>query len=82
MNVGSIASTDPEAPGIVVLTNEETGEITMRFGAEANRSGRQRFDGGYTVFRVQHVTGGRIAGEWVSGTSRNVAGGHFCGERI
>ncbi len=82
VNVGSIASTDPEAPGIVVLTNEETDEITMRFGAEANRSGRQRFDGGYTVFRVQHVAGGHIAGEWVSGTSRNVAGGHFCGERV
>ena len=65
-----------------MLINEDAGEIMMRFGAEANRSGRQRFDGGYTVFRVQHVAGGRIAGEWVSGTSRDVAGGYFCGERI
>jgi len=81
VNVGSMASTDPEAPGIVVQTNEDAGEIMMRFGAEANRSGRMRFDGGYTVFRVQHVAGGRIAGEWVSGTSRDVAGGHFCGKR-
>ncbi len=81
VNVGSMASTDPEAPGIVVMTNEDAGDIMMRFGAEANRYGRLRFDGGYTVFRVQHVAGGRIAGEWVSGTSRDVAGGHFCGKR-
>ena len=39
----------------------------LRVGSEANRRGVRRFDGAFTVLRVQQVTDEGFAGTWESG---------------
>jgi hypothetical protein len=87
VQVGTIASTDPAAPGVLVIQrHERTGqapraEITLRLGSEANRRDRHRIEGGYTALRVRQVTATEFAGTWASGVVRQRSAGYFCAVR-
>jgi hypothetical protein len=76
---GDPGSTDPESPGVLVI--ERPGQIMLRMGSEANRRGVRRFDGAFTVLRVQQVTDAGFAGTWESGVNMDRSGGHFCASR-
>jgi hypothetical protein len=76
---GDPGSTDPESPGVLVI--ERPGQILLRVGSEANRRGVRRFDGAFTVLRVQQVTDKGFAGTWQSGVGMDRSGGHFCANR-
>ena len=76
---GDPASADPESPGVLVI--ERPGQVMLRVGSEANRRGVRRFDGAFTVLRVQQVTEAGFAGTWESGLNLDRAGGHFCASR-
>jgi hypothetical protein len=85
VQVGSLDSEDPLAPGVLVLERhyekqdgDPAAEVTIRFGSDANRRGITRFDGGYAaLFALQAGTSG-IAGNWASGVTSLQSGGHFC----
>lgn len=86
VSVGSTRSKDPMQPGVLVVERYATGdnastEIVIRLGSEANRRDRQRFDGGYTVLRVQEVSDQGMAGTWASGITAERAAGYFCAVR-
>jgi hypothetical protein len=76
---GDPASANPESPGVLVI--ERPGQVLLRVGSEANRRGVQRFDGAFTVLRVQEVTDAGFAGTWESGVDMERSGGHFCASR-
>jgi hypothetical protein len=76
---GDPASTDPEGPGVLVI--ERPGQVMLRVGSEANRREVRRFDGAFTVLRVQQVTDEGFAGTWESGVGMDRSGGHFCANR-
>ena len=76
---GDPASTDPESPGVLVI--ERPGQVMLRIGSEANRRGLQRFDGAFTVLRVQQVTDAGFVGTWQSGVAMDQSSGHFCASR-
>jgi len=82
----SLTSADPLAPGVLVLERHPAAagapaSIILRLGADANRRGRVRFDGGYLVLTVSRVAPDRFAGTWSSGVAGETAAGHFCAER-
>jgi hypothetical protein len=79
LDLGDPASRDAQAPGVLVV--QRGNEIVLRLGAEANRRGVLRFDGGYFVLRVRRVTEDGFAGGWAGGTLRAQAAGHFCARR-
>jgi hypothetical protein len=87
VQVGTIASDDPAAPGVLVIQRHERAgqvprsEITVRLGSEANRRDRHRIEGGYTALRVRQVTPERFAGTWASGVVRERSAGYFCAVR-
>jgi hypothetical protein len=76
---GDPGSTDPESPGVLVI--ERPGQLMLRVGSEANRRDARRFDGAFTVLRVQQVTDQGFAGTWESGVDMDRSGGHFCANR-
>jgi hypothetical protein len=76
---GDVSSRDPAAPGVLVI--QEDGRLLLRLGSEANRRDVLRFDGGYTVLRVERATEGGFAGTWSSGLVEFQAGGAFCARR-
>ena len=76
---GDPASADEESPGVLVI--ERPGQVMLRVGSEANRRGIRRFDGAFTVLRVQQVTEAGFAGTWESGLGTDRSGGHFCANR-
>ena len=76
---GDLSSRDPQAPGVLVI--QEDGGLLMRLGSEANRRGVLRFDGGYTVLRVDRATADGFAGTWSSGQMEVQAAGEFCARR-
>lgn len=76
---GDPGSADPASPGVLVI--ERPGQVMLRVGSEANRRGVRRFDGAFTVLRVQQVTDEGFAGTWESGVDAERAGGHFCASR-
>ena len=85
VDVGALDSQDPIAPGVLVLERpheKQTGgpgtEVTIRLGAEANRRGITRFDGGYTALFVLQAGPNGFFGNWASGVTGQRAGGHFC----
>ena len=47
----------------------------LRLGADANRRGVVRFDGGYFALTVREMRAGRFAGTWSSGGPRRGRGG-------
>jgi hypothetical protein len=82
--VGAVApgdpeSTDPASPGVLVI--ERPGQVMLRVGSEANRRGVVRFDGAFTVLRVQQITTEGFAGTWESSVGLDQSGGHFCANR-
>ena len=82
--VGAVApgdpeSSDPASPGVLVI--ESPGRVLLRVGSEANRREVRRFDGAFTVLRVQQVTDDGFAGTWESGVDMDRSGGHFCATR-
>ncbi len=87
VQMGSISSTDPAAPGVLVIEQHERAgqtpraEITLRLGSEANRRDRQRVDGGYTALRVRQIGSSGFSGTWASGVLRERSAGYFCAVR-
>jgi hypothetical protein len=87
VSVGSTTSLDPIQPGVLVMQRRTAGgsprgEIILRLGSDANRSDRQRFDGGYTALRVRQLGPERLAGSWASGAATERAAGYFCATRV
>ena len=81
--IGDPASTDPDAPGVLVLEFDRRGtrQVMLRIGSEANRVDQRLYDGAYTVLRVQQIDADGFAGAWESGVRSSVATGHFCATR-
>ena len=81
--VGDPASTDPDAPGVLVLESERRGkrQILLRLGSDANRVDRRLYDGGYTVLRVRQIDATGFSGTWESGVRPPVTG-YFCATRL
>lgn len=81
--VGDPASTDPAAPGVLVLESERRGtrQILLRLGSEANRVHRRLYDGGHTVLRVQQIGADGFSGTWESAARSSVTG-YFCATRL
>lgn len=77
---GSPESDEPTSPGVLVI--ESPNRVLLRVGSEANRRGVRRFDGAYTVLRIQQVTDEGFAGTWQSGVNTDQSGGHFCAKRV
>ncbi|HEV8177114.1 MAG TPA: hypothetical protein VGP44_05440 [Gemmatimonadales bacterium] len=88
VSVGSTTSLDPSRPGVLVMERRSAPDrlprtdIIIRLGSDANRTDRQRFDGGYTALRVREVGPGRLAGSWASGVATERAAGYFCASRV
>lgn len=80
LQMGRLDTDDPDMPGVVVQVHDSDGtvEVLLRLGSEANRTDRTRFDGGYTVLRVNGMTENAFGGNWTSGVSRTDAQGTFC----
>jgi hypothetical protein len=86
VNTGDNASTDPTAPGVLVIERhpgaaDAPTSVMLRLGALANRRGAARFDGGYFALTVRRMDAEGLAGTWASGTAREAASGYFCAER-
>jgi len=79
VRLGALDSRDPRSPGVAVL--ETPGAIVLRLGADANRRGVVRFDGGYTALYVRATGAAGFAGGWASGVTGPDAEGHFCAVR-
>ena len=84
LRIGDPASTDPDAPGVLVLEfdRDNAREIMLRLGSDANRVDRRLFDGGYTVLRVRQIDADGFSGTWESGVRSAVAEGYFCAWRL
>jgi hypothetical protein len=83
---GDLGSADPARPGVLVIRMAPRSDVAgtrmiLRLGADANREGLVRFDGGYTVLRVREITRTGFAGDWESGAPLPRAKGHFCATR-
>ncbi len=83
LELGSLGSGDPTRPGVLVQVHDSDGArgVLLRFGSEANRTDQQRFDGGYTVLRVNSISENGFGGNWTSGVTRTDAEGSFCAVR-
>ena len=81
--IGDPASTDPDAPGVLVLESDRRGarQILLRLGSDANRVDRRLYDGGHTVLRVQQIDADGFAGTWESRVRSTVVG-FFCATRL
>ena len=81
--IGDPASTDPDAPGVLVLEFDRRGtrQVMLRIGSEADRVDQRLYDGAYTVLRVQQIDADGFAGAWESGVRSSVPTGHFCATR-
>ena len=82
--IGDPASTDPDAPGVLLLEFDRGGrrQVMLRIGSDANRVDQRLYDGGYTVLRVQEIDADGFAGTWESGVRSAVTKGHFCATRL
>lgn len=87
VRTGSLAAEDPQAPGVLVIERhpprqDAATEIMLRLGADANRRGVVRYDGGYFALSVRSITPEGFAGTWSSGGAGSTAEGYFCAERL
>jgi len=87
VGTGSLAAEDPDAPGVLLIERhsphaEAPAEIMLRLGAEANRRGVVRYDGGYFALNVRTIGGAGFAGTWSSGGGGAGAEGYFCADRV
>lgn len=82
--IGDVTSTDPEAPGVLVLEFDRRGtrHVMLRLGSDANRVDERLYDGGHTVLRVRQITADGFAGTWESGVRSSVTTGYFCATRL
>jgi len=82
---GDIASVDSTRPGVLVVESPtaatRTPPLILRFGADANQSDRQPFDGAHMALFVDAVSPNGINGRWTSGVDARSAAGYFCAER-
>ena len=83
---GDLRSVDGSAPGVLVIERhppapDSPASIVLRLGAEANRRGVLRFDGGYFALTVRRIGPEGFAGTWSSGSGGETAAGYFCAER-
>ena len=87
VRTGSLTAEDAEAPGVLVIERRPAHpdaaiEIMLRLGADANRRGVLRYDGGYFALTVRSITPDGFAGSWSSGGAGSSAEGYFCAERL
>ena len=80
---GELASADMHAPGVLVIERHPIqpaarAEIMLRLGAEANRRGIVRYDGGYFALKVLRVEAFELRRHLVSGGAGSTARGYFC----
>ena len=82
--VGSLLSEDPQAPGVLVLEGNYTGErsILLRLGSTVNQRDLIRYDGAYTVLEVHEISAEGFAGSWRSATFKSGTKGYFCATKI
>jgi hypothetical protein len=85
-NTGALASTDAAAPGVLLIERHPArpaapAEIMLRLGADANRRGAVRYDGGYFALTVRRLDRAGFAGTWASGALGPSTAGYFCAER-
>ena len=83
VRVGDLSSADPAAPGVLVIEGGagQLPSILLRFGSEANRRDRVRFDGGFLVLEARELRRNGFSGSWTSGVQGVQSRGHFCAER-
>ena len=84
---GSLTAEGADAPGVLVIERRppraDAGtEIVLRLGAEANRRGVARYDGGYFALNVTAMEPDGFSGTWASGSGVSSAKGYFCAERV
>lgn len=84
---GSLTAESPDAPGVLVIERRpvraDAGtEIVLRLGADANRRGVARYDGGYFALHVRAIEPDGFTGTWSSGSGISSARGYFCAERV
>jgi hypothetical protein len=89
VRTGDLGGSDPTAPGVVVIEHRARGpvgrpQIVLRMGADANRRGRVRYDGGYFALTLRSKGADGFTGTWVSGAGpiSASAAGYFCAERV
>jgi hypothetical protein len=87
VRTGELRDAATDAPGVLVIERHSAGpdpvaDIMLRFGADANRRGRVRYDGGYFALTVRGIGPRGFTGTWASGTSAASATGYFCAERL
>ena len=85
-DTGDLASTDPRAPGALLIERRTSrpvpaAGITIRLGADANRRGLVRYDGGYFALTVRRLDRAGFAGTWASGALGSSTAGYVCAER-
>jgi hypothetical protein len=87
VRIGELSADDPDAPGVLVIERHPAradagAEIMLRLGADANRRGVVRYDGGYFALTVRSIGPRGFAGTWASGVTGPAAEGYFCAERV
>jgi hypothetical protein len=86
-STGELTSDDPAAPGVLVIERHPArpparADIMLRLGADANRKGIVRYDGGYFALTVRTIKPDAFAGTWSSGVGARKVGGYFCATRL
>ena len=84
---GSLTAEDADAPGVLAIERRparpDAGtEIVLRLGADANRRGVARYDGGYFALNVRAIEADGFTGTWSSGSGVFSAQGYFCADRV
>jgi hypothetical protein len=89
VRTGDLGGSDPTAPGVLVIEHhprrpDARPQILLRMGADANRRGRVRYDGGFFALTVRGMAAEGFTGTWASGSGPAAAAatGYFCAERI
>lgn len=81
--VGALNTSDPAAPGALVLERGVTGarSVMVRLGSDSNRPDVLMFDAAYTVLWVRAITDAGFAGGWTSGARNEEIEGYFCAQK-
>jgi hypothetical protein len=89
VRTGDLGGSDPTAPGVLVIEHRARGpgarpQIVLRMGADANRRGRVRYDGGYFALTLRGMGADGFSGTWASGAGPTAASatGYFCAGRV
>lgn len=80
---GALDSTDPAAPGVLVLrSGDEPPTVLIRLGSAVNRTDRTAFDEAFTVLTVRRIEDAGFAGSWRSGRFGDEVRGYFCATAV